>query len=108
MSENIFSIGSPLNIQESIREDDDSDLLFGSLEDERSPSIEEEIHLRSVSDPKRSLIGVHRQTSLTKEQIVEQFIGTANIRAKFRRCTVGLTGHWKDAAKKAGDLVDPW
>lgn len=96
------------SIREDVNEEEDSVLLFGSLEDEQSVSIDEGINRPSVLDAKRSLLGVQRQTSLTKEQIVEQFIGTANIRAKFRRCTIGLTGQWKDAAKKAGDIVDPW
>lgn len=92
-------MGSLLNMPESIREDDHdqsndkNDLVFGSLEDE-------EIHPQPQSNTTNSI--------LTKEQIVEQFIGLANIRAKHRRSTVGLTGHWKDAAKKVGNLVDPW
>lgn len=79
--------------QELKEEDDKNDLMFGSLDDEESP-------LRSNSTNTNSL--------LTKTQIVEQFIGLANNRAKHRRSTLGLQGHWKDAAKKAGNLVDPW
>lgn len=105
MSHNVFPVASSLSMPESIREDEinhsdeeikgdnDSDLLFGSLEDE--------IHSRSSID-------VHRQTSLTKEQIVEKFIGIANIRAKYRSSKVGSTDYWKGAARKTSDLVDPW
>lgn len=123
-----------LNEQENIAKndknaDDDGDLIFGALDDDHNPSIDEEIHLRSndkrkhsstntvdseldsvlpIVEGDRSIASVNQRQSLTKEQIAEQFIKMANFSAKHRRSKVGLSSHWKDAARKAGNRVDPW
>ena len=109
MSQNIFSIGSPLNIAESIREDEtdpsNEDVAGHAHSDHLSGSLDQQ---RSITNANRSSTGVHREKSLTKEQIVERFLGITNIRAKHRYSRTDSTGHWKDAAKKAGHLIDPW
>ena len=93
-------------------DDSDSELLFGALDDERYPSMDEGIDLRSNDAPltenDRSFKSTNERKSMTKEQIVGQFIGMANFRARYRRSSSGLSVHWKDAVKKAGNLIDPW
>ena len=101
--------------------DDESDLVFGSLEEETNDHSNEKHQLsltNTVDSPCDSLLSIarsdqestltHEEKQRSREKIAEQFIKMANSRAKHRQSKPGSSGHWKNAAKKAGDIVDPW
>lgn len=145
------SMAPMLNIPKSIREDhkneqkqvyqkakednDDDDLIFGALDDEKSPSTDEGIHLpteieqtkkrerahssiSTVDDEWENMLPItegdgnlNRLESINEKNSNEQIIGMSNFRAKHRlrrRSKPNTLNRWKDAVRKAAHLKDPW
>ena len=165
MSQKLFSTAPILTVPISIREDEtsyrhkeqthpkqkadgDDDLIFGALDDdedstkdktnEESPSVDEEIQLRSsvertkkrerahssistVDDEWENMLpiteGDEPLTSANSLQLIneknstEHIVGMSNFRAKHRLRRHSKTNtlvRWKEAIKKVVQLKDPW